>query len=276
MTEAAGHRTSPCEISNGFVNSRAFEILARAGFLARGFVYGMIGLLALKLALGSGGETTSQQGAMQTLAQQPLGKALLVALAVGLAGYAMWRLTRAALGRGPEGSDKGIDRVAALASGLVYSGFFVVAVQILVGSGTAETGNPRTTTAGVLGWPAGTLLVLLAGVALIGVAAYQGYGGLTKRFLKESKTEEMRPEMKLWLGRIGTVGHLARMIVFGLVGAFLIKAALDYNPRAAIGLDGALAKVQHQDYGHLLLGIVACGLIAFAVYSVSDARYRRI
>jgi hypothetical protein len=86
----------------------------------------------------------------------------------------------------------------------------------------------------------------------------------------------MRPEVRRWIGRIGTVGHLARMVVFGLVGAFLIKAAADYNPRAAIGLDGALAKVQHQTYGHLLLGVVACGLIAFALYSISDARYRRI
>jgi hypothetical protein len=263
-------------LSSGFVNSRAFEVLARSGFIARGLVYGIIGVLALKLALGDGGKATNQQGAMRTLAQQPLGKYLLFALAVGLAGYAMWRLTRAALGRGPEGSDKGIDRVAALASGLVYGAFFVLAIEILMDSASGGTGSPKKATAGVLGWPAGTLLVVLAGLVLLGVAAYQGYRGLTKKFLQDSKTEEMRPEVKRWIGRIGTVGHLARMVVFGLVGAFLIKAALDYTPRKAIGLDGALAKVQHQTYGHFMLALVALGLIAFAVYSVSDARYRRI
>lgn len=268
--------TTAHELSSGFVNSRPFEWLARSGFVARGLVYGVIGVLALKLALGSGGKTTNQQGAMRTLAQQPLGTTLLVLLAVGLAGYAMWRLTRATLGRGPEGFDTGIDRLAALASGLVYGGFFVLAVEILMGSANGKTGNPKTTTAGVLGWPAGTFLVVLAGLVLIGVAAYQGYRGITKKFLNDSKTEEMRPEVKRWIGRIGTIGHLARMVVFGLVGVFLIKAAVDYNPRTAIGLDGALAKVQHQTYGHLLLGVVACGLIAFALYSISDARYRRI
>jgi hypothetical protein len=86
----------------------------------------------------------------------------------------------------------------------------------------------------------------------------------------------MRPEVKHFVARIGTVGHLARAVVFGLVGAFLIKAAVEYNARAAVGLDGALAKVQHQTYGHFLLGLVACGLLAFALYSISDARYRRI
>ena len=264
------------EAASGFVNSRPFEWLARAGFVARGLVYGIIGLLALKLAIGSGGKATDQEGAMRTLAHQPLGRTMLVALAVGLAGYAMWRFTRAALGRGPEGADKGFDRVAALASGLVYSAFCVLAIEILLDANGQKTGSPKATTAGVLSWPAGPLLVGLAGLVFVGIAGYQAYRGVTRAFLHDSKTEEMRPEVKHFIARIGTVGHLARAVVFGLVGAFLIKAAVEYNARAAVGLDGALAKVQHQTYGHFLLGLVACGLLAFALYSISDARYRRI
>ncbi len=269
-TPAAG------EAADGFVNSRAFEWLARSGFVARGLVYGIIGLLALKLAIGSGGKATDQQGAMRTLAHQPLGKVMLLTLAVGLAGYAMWRFTRAALGRGPEGSDQGFDRVAALASGLVYGVFFVLAVKILMDAKGGKTGDTRATTAGVLSWPAGPLLVGLAGLVFVGIAGYQAYKGVTRGFLEDSKTEEMRPEVKQWIGRIGTIGHLARALVFGLVGAFLVKAAVGYDAKAAVGLDGALAKVAHQTYGHLLLAIVACGLLAFALYSISDSRYRRI
>jgi hypothetical protein len=82
--------------------------------------------------------------------------------------------------------------------------------------------------------------------------------------------------MKEWIGRLGLIGHLARMVVFGLIGIFLVKAAVDFNAKAAIGLDGALAKIVHRSYGPLLLGVVAAGLIAFALYSLSDARYRRI
>ena len=259
------------------VGSRPFEWFARAGFLARGAVYGIIGILALKLALGAGGKATNQQGAMRTIAEQPFGKVLLVLLAVGLAGYAIWRLARAALGRGPEGVDQGIDRVGALGSGLVYAGLCLVAIEILLGArGGSSSGNAKQTTAGVFDWPAGKWLVLIAGLVLIGVGLYQGYRGLTQDFLKDSKTEEMRPEVRRWIGRIGTVGHLARMVVFGLIGIFIAKAALEYRAKEAIGLDGALAKLAHQSYGHLLLGVVAAGLIAFALYSISDSRYRRI
>src|SRR5689334_15196367 len=105
MSVTSPPTTTASEAANDFVNSRTFEWLSRAGFVARGLVYGIIGILALKLAIGSGGKATDQEGAMKTLAQQPLGKVMLLALAVGLAGYAMWRFTRASLGRGPEGSD---------------------------------------------------------------------------------------------------------------------------------------------------------------------------
>jgi hypothetical protein len=242
-------------------------------------VYGIIGILALKLAFGAGGKTTDQKGALETVAQQPFGKVLLILVAVGLAGYALWRFVRAALGHGVEASnDSGFDRVAALASGVVYAGLCAIAISILVGSSQASSGSGSSKKAagGVFGWPAGQWLVGLAGAVLIGVAAYQGYRALTKDFLKDSKTEEMSPRVREFVEWIGVVGHGARMIVFGLVGVFLIKAAIEYNPSAAVGLDGALQKLANQPYGSVLLGIVAAGLIAFALYSLSDARYRRI
>jgi hypothetical protein len=260
----------------GFVQSREFEWLSRAGFVARALVYGIIGILALKLAFGYGGKLTNQQGALHTVAHQPFGKVLLALVAVGLGGYSLWRLVRAAIGHGPEGSDSGFERVAALASGIAYGGMCAIAVQILLGSGGGNAGSPKHAAGGVLGWPAGTWIVGIAGGVMIGVALYQGYRGITKKFLKDSKVEEMPPQVKKWISRLGTIGHLARMVVFGLIGVFLIKAAIDYNPNKAVGLDGALAKLAHNSYGPVLLGIVAAGLIAFGLYSLSDARYRRI
>jgi Domain of Unknown Function (DUF1206) len=259
-----------------FVRSPAFEWLSRAGFVARGVVYAIIGVLALKLALGHGGKLTNQQGALHTVAHQPFGKLLLTLVAIGLGGYSLWRLVRAAIGHGPEGADKGFDRVAALASGIAYGGMCVLAVEILIGAGGSSTTSPKQAAAGVFGWPEGTWIVGIVGLVLIAVAFYQGYRGITKAFLHDSKVEEMSPRMREWIGRIGTIGHLARMVVFGLIGIFLIKAAVDYNARAAVGLDGALAKIVHASYGPFLLGVVAVGLIAFALYSLSDARYRRI
>jgi hypothetical protein len=251
-------------------------VLSRAGFVARGLIYGIIGILALKLALGHGGKLTNQQGALHTVAHQPFGKVLLTLVAIGLGGYSLWRLVRAAIGHGPEGSDSGFDRLAALASGLSYGAMCVLAVEILLGAGASSTASPKKAAAGVFGWPGGTWIVGIVGVVLLGVALYQAYRGLSQDFLDDSKTQEMTPVVRTWIGRVGTIGHVARAVVFGLVGIFLIKAAVDYNPRAAVGLDGALAKIVHRSYGPYLLGLVAAGLVAFALYSLSDARYRKI
>jgi hypothetical protein len=254
----------------------SFEWLARGGLVARGVVYGIIGILALKLALGDGGDATNQQGALHKIAEGPFGKVLLAIVAVGLFGYAAWRLVRAALGHGPEASDDTKDRIAGLASGVAYAALFVTAASILAGSGSGGGGNPDKATGGVLDWPLGQVLVVIAGLIFVGVAIDQGLKGVKQKFLEDSKTEQMDPKMRTTFTAVGVVGHLARMVVFGLIGFFLVKAALDYNPDEAVGLDGALAKLGQSSFGPVVLGVVAAGLVAFAVYSVFDARYRKV
>ena len=254
-----------------------FAWLARAGLVARGVVYGIVGILALKLAVGAGGKSTNQRGALETIAHQPFGKTLLVVMVAGLAGYATWRLVLAGIGHGTRERDSALQRVAGVASGVAYAALCVTAVKILVGASSGGGANsPKKTTGGVLDWTGGTVIVAVVGAILIAVALYQGYKGVSKKFLEDSKTGEMTHQIKRVFTALGVFGHLARMVVFGLVGYGLIKAAIDYDPRSAIGLDGALSKVSHQSYGPLLLGVVAAGLIGFAVYSIADARYRKI
>jgi hypothetical protein len=260
---------------DSFVNSRAFEVLARAGFAARGIVYGIIGVLALDVAVGHGGKLTNQQGALRAVEDQRFGHVLLTILAVGLGGYSLWRLFRAILGHGPEGADKGLDRVGALGSGIVYGVMCVIAIQLLAGS-SGVTGSAEKSASGAFSWPGGRWLVGIAGLVLIGVGVYQLIRGVRRKFLDDSKTEEMSPGVKTWITWIGTVGHVARAVVFGIVGVFLVKAAADYSAKEAIGIDGALAKLYNHAYGPWLLGAVAAGLVAFAIFSLSEARYRRI
>ena len=126
---------------------------------------------------------------MKTIADQPFGKVLLILVAVGLAGYALWRIVHGLLGHGPEDSDSSSERIAAFGSGIVYAGLCAIAVEILLGSGTSSggSGNTSKTTAGVLGWPGGTWLVGIGGAVLIGAGLYQGYRGITKDFLKTQR-----------------------------------------------------------------------------------------
>ena len=254
-----------------------FERGARAGLVARGAVYIIIGVLAVKLAIGEGGETTSQQQALQEIAQQSFGKTLLVLTAIGLAGYAIWRLVRAWIGHGPEQSDSTFDRIGGLVSGIGYLLLCIAAVEIIIGSGGGGGSEQASkTTGGVLGWTGGVYIVGIAGAATIFEGLDQGYKAITRKFLEKSKTGEMSPTMKTTFTRIGVFGHLARMVVFVLIGYFLLKAAIDFNPDAAISLDGALSKLAQADYGPYLLGVVAFGLIGFGLYSLLDARYRKV
>ncbi len=256
--------------------SDAFGWLARAGLAARGVIYLVVGVLALKLALGAGGKAADQQGALKTIALQPFGKVLVVLMVVGLAGYAIWRLTGAALGHGKEESYDAKERISALLGGLTYAVLCFTAVKLLAGSGGGGGGGEDKATGGVLGWPGGTWIVGIAGLVIIGVGIDQAIKGVKRKFCEDAKLGEMSDTARRTYEVVGLYGHLARGVVFALIGTFLVKAALDYDPDKAVALDGALAKLAHAPAGPVLLGIVAVGLIGFAAFSFMDARYRRV
>jgi hypothetical protein len=254
------------------------ELLGRVGLVAKGVSYGVVGLLALELALGHGGKATSRTGALATLARGGFGKVLLVLLAAGFAAYALWRFAQAIFDEDDEGNDAGglAKRVGAFARGALYAGLTYTTLHVLAESGSQESQNEKThhATAEVLSWPAGTWLVGLAGLVMLGVGLFNGYRAVTRSF--EERWKRRNPDTRRWGARIGVVGLTARMVVFGLIGIFLVKAALDYDPKAAVGLDGALQRLANQSYGHVLLGTVAVGLVAYGVFCFVDARFRRI
>ena len=262
-----------------------YAALARTGLAAKGISFGIVGFLALRLALGDGGKATSRQGAMQELAQHSYGTVLLILLAIGFAAYALWRFVQAFAERKDAGEDetkaaakKWGKRAGYVGRGLIYASLTVTAARILLGSGgqQSDNGKAHKTTATVLSLPAGTELVIAAGVVILGVALWNVYRGLARKFEDRWHTGGMTHRARTWGGRVGLAGHVARGIVFGLIGVFLIKAAVDYNPKDAIGIDGALQKLEHTGYGPYLLGLTAAGLICYALFCLVDARYRDV
>jgi uncharacterized protein DUF1206 len=255
----------------------AVRASARVGLVARGIVYGVIGILAFKLAIGSGGKAESQTGALRTIGHQPFGEVLLIALAIGLAAYAAWRLIDGVAGSPPRDDGALQHRVSAIAAGVGYAALCFVAIKLIVGAqSSSSNGSARHATAGVLAWPGGPVMVTIAGLVVIGVGVYQGYKGIARKFEEESQVERMSSGTRRAFTALGVTGHVARAVTFVLIGYGLIKAALDYSPRSAVGLDGALQKLAHASAGPILLGIVAVGFIAFALYSIADARYHRV
>jgi hypothetical protein len=255
------------------------EGLGRAGLVAKGIVYGVIGLLAVDLALGDGVEQSpDRDGALRAIAAQPFGRVLLTVLAAGFAGYALWRLAQALFDREDEGS--GAKALAKRGGYLVRAGWYgalcILTASKIAGAGAGGGGNEDEATAGLLGYPLGRELVAAAGIGFLAAAAFNGYRGITCKFEQKLETRKMSDAEEKLMRVTGVLGHLARLVVFGLVGAFLLKAAWEFDPNEAVGLDGALQTLQQQPYGSVLLGVVAAGLLAYALFCLVQARYRDV
>ena len=253
--------------------------LARLGFGARGLVYILVGLLAAGAAAGiGGGKTTDTHGAIGTVGAQPFGAVFLIVLGVGLAAYAVWRFTQAALDLEGKGTDaKGLAvRASYAASGVVHAGMAFTAGSLAVGLGRGHSDPVRGWAGRLMDEPFGRWLVGAIGVAVLGAAAYQLYKAWSDRFEEHLRTQEMSATARRWSKRIGRAGLAARGVTFGIIGWFLVRAALQVDPGQARGLAGALRTLARQDHGRWLLGVVALGLTAYGVLSLINARYRAI
>ncbi|NJN02574.1 MAG: DUF1206 domain-containing protein [Leptolyngbyaceae cyanobacterium SL_1_1] len=252
---------------------------SRVGIAVKGIVYALIGVLAAQAALGIGGKTSDTQGALATVLNQPFGQFMLILIAAGLLGYAIYRFAESLLDIENKGTDgKGlIQRLGYFSSGIVYSGLAVSAVRLVMGSGSSSGGSStQDWTAKLMSQPFGQWLVATAGVIALGVAGYHFYQAFSAKFRQHLNWSEMSDTERTWAVRLGRIGHTARGVTFVIIGGFLIKAAITANPEEARGLSGALQTLQQQAYGPWLLGLVALGLIAYGVYLEAKARYRRI
>ncbi len=257
-----------------------YAVLARTGLVAKGLSFGLVGVLAAKLALGHGGEATSREGALAQLAHHSFGKFILIAMALGFAAYALWRFVQAIAERTDADENAAATwakRAGYVGRGLIYAGLTYSTLKIVAGAGhQAQNTKAHKSTAIVLDWPAGRFLVGAAGLVVIGVGFWNLYRGLARKFEDKWRVGKLSHTMRKWGGRAGVLGHGARFVVFGLIGLFLVKAAVDYNPKDAIGLDGALQKLVHASYGPWLLGLTAAGLVAYGIYCLVDARLRDV
>jgi Domain of Unknown Function (DUF1206) len=255
----------------------------RIGLVAKGVSYALIGILALQLALGQGGQTADRQVVLRRLATESWGPYALAALAVGFAAYALWQFLDAAADRRHRGADApGLaKRAASVGVGIVYAASAATAASLVINAhratgGGGGGGQAPKETARVLSWPGGKWIVLVVAAGFIGAGLYNVYRGASRRFEKRLDRRRMGAGVEPAAMATGVAGHIARGTVFGLVGVFLAQAALDYDPQKAIGIDGALAKLAHQPAGPWLLGVVAAGLIAYALYCAVEAAYRRM
>ncbi|HUR51852.1 MAG TPA: DUF1206 domain-containing protein [Mycobacteriales bacterium] len=256
-------------------DSKPVEGLARFGLSGRGVIYVVVGLIALQVALGHGGRA-DRNGALAAVKAKPFGEVLLVVLAVAFVGYAAWRLLEAAVGhRDEDGGKRTLKRAGSLGRAVLYGSFAFTTIRFLA---TSSQGRDKTRplTARVMEVTGGRVLVGLVGAALIGGGLYMCFRALTGKHLKRLALGSTSKPVRRFAATVGMVGLVSRGLLVGLVGAFLVQAAVTFDPKKAKGFDAALKSLADEPLGSVLIGVLALGLMCFGVWSFVEARYRRV
>ncbi len=253
--------------------------LARSGYVAKGVVYVVCGILAVEASFGAIAEEADPKGALQALARQPFGALLLAVVGCGLLFYALWRLTQGGLDTEQKGRGFGgyFQRMGFVLSGLAYGLLGASAFRLIYRAAQPRTEDQvRSWTAWLMAEPSGRWLVGLAGAWFVGLALAQFLKAYTAQFRSLLLLEHMTRREDCWLTRVARFGITAQGLVMATVGLFLIQAAIQYDPAKAHGLGGALQEVARRPSGPWLVRCAAIGLIAFGTYLIALARYRRI
>jgi hypothetical protein len=256
------------------------ERVARFGYVAKGVVYVVMGVLAVLAAVSAGGgSTTDQNGAFQTIEEAPFGQVLLGVVAVGLMGYVLWRFIQAVADPDGEGLDpKGVlKRIGYAGSALIHAFFAFTAANLAAGAGGDWGSSAKEWTGWFLSLPLGWLLVATTGIGIVGVGLYQIYEAYHSEFKKYLKLGALGDGEHGWIEHGGRFGVAARGVVFVIAGVFLVLAGLRADEQEVRSLGGALSAILEQPFfGNFLLGVVGVGLMAYGLLMVAVARYRSI
>jgi Domain of Unknown Function (DUF1206) len=259
-------------------DSASLEWLARAGLIAYGVVHLLVGWLAAQIAWSaSDSKSADTSGALKTLASQPFGKVLLWLVAVGLVALALWQASEAIWGyRNREGAKRVRKQVTSGAMAVIYVALAVSAASFALGSGSSSSKSEKHATSGVLAWPGGRVIVVVAGLIIIGIGVASVVKGVRKSFAEEIDTSSMSPVAREGVARLGQTGYIAKGVALGLVGGLLSYATLSFDRQKTPGLDGAMQTILTQPFGRFLLTAVALGFVAFGVFAILQSRYRRM
>lgn len=252
------------------------ERLARLGYTSIGIVYALVGILAVASARGERSSAGGQSGAAEFLLHQPFGRLMLAVIALGLAGYAFWRLASALNDREAEGDGtKGIaSRLFSAFRGLLYGSLAVEIARIAFrGSGASGSGDTQTQhwTARAMQHPGGRIALAIAGLAAVGYGAWQLYAAWSSKLSKRLRLGSLDASLRRKIVAISRFGIAARGVVLFIIGGSFVVAAVQQDASEARGTAGALALLPPS-----MLAIIGVGFIAYGVYALVNARYRLV
>ncbi|MCU1557639.1 MAG: rane protein [Microbacteriaceae bacterium] len=253
--------------------SKPLRALARTGFAVNGLMHAVIGLVAIRIATGSGGEA-DQSGAFAQIAKAPGGPVILWTIVIGMVALGVWLILEAFLIPGADPKRKWAHRIGGIAKGLVYLALGVTAFSFARGGSTNSVSTSKTFSATLLSAPGGVILLLVLGLAIVAVGGY---------FLVKGATRKFRQDIRVLSGAagkaivvLGVVGYIAKGVALCMVGLLIVIGALAAKPSESKGLDGALRTFAALPFGSWILSAIGVGLIAYGLYSFARARLVRL
>lgn len=261
------------DVAEEAANSQTFAAVARAGYAVSGLLHVLIGVIAVQLAVGRGGEA-DVSGAVTELANKPAGPFLLWACFAACAALALWQLGNAILGYRNASDNKVTKRLSALGQALVFAALAATIMSFVVGQGQNSRESSSDFTVTLMKAPFGVFLLVAigAGVAITGIVfAVRGFRQTFTKDLSLSSSQAVH-RFQLW---VGVVGYIAKGIALFLVGLLVVIAAVRAQPEQSTGLDGSLKALREQPYGPYLLAAVALGLISYGLFLMVKARTLR-
>ncbi|MDT0641744.1 DUF1206 domain-containing protein [Zunongwangia sp. F363] len=249
--------------------------MARTGYVAKGTVYAITGVLTFLAAFNLGGQKTGKLQVIEFLEKQPFGKALLILIGLGFLCYSCWRFIQAI--QDPEGEGKNaqakLERTGFFASGLLY--------LILAGYSIMQAFNPGSSSgssqqkASFLAGDAGVYIYAIVGMGLIIASFYQFKKVFTGTFLDKFKERSVsETKRRKTIEHTGKMGLAARGTILAILAYFFIHAAIVSNITDIKGTADAFSFLQEYSYGSWLMGLVAAGLVCYSVYVFMMVRYR--
>lgn len=258
----------------------ALAPLARAGFLVKGVLYLVVGVLAIQVAAESGGRVTGTRGAMLSVLGQPFGRTMLLVAAIGLFGYAAWRIVQGVLDPDRYGRDwKGLAmRIGFVARGILHAGLGWQALRLHRGLTGGSGGSEDEIARELLAWPLGDWVLVLAGLGLIGFALQQIYAAFAGTLEPGLDVGALRHDAGEWAVHVSRFGLAGRALVFIVLGWSAVVAGWARDASAVDSTASSLRTLAAQpgDLGRWLLGVAAAGFIAYGFYQMIHARYLRI
>lgn len=254
------------------------EPLARLGYASKAVVYGIVGALAIAAATNQGGRVTDTSGALRVVLSQPYGRALLIVLAIGLCGYALWRLLDAIMDPDRHGTSfKGlVERIGNAVRGAIYGALGIEAFRLQRGLSGSSGDEQKVWAARIMDLPLGDIALMLLGAVIAIYGTSEVIGSMKGKVDPKLDLSPLPSETRGPLRKISRFGVFARGLIITTVGVVLVRAAIHHSPREAAGTRESMIELAGVAEGRWLLAFIAAGLIAYAIDQAVHARCRRM